>query len=394
MIDDMDAIKAVTAPDPYPYYADLVANAPLQRDEQLGMWVAASAEAVGAILTSELCRVRPPAELVPAALVGTAAGEVFGRLVRMIDGRAHAALKPAVASAIGDLDVGRLMSHASSAARSLAAEMAPVSSPEGVGDFALRVPVHVVAGLLGVADAELAQAASWTQHFAAALAPGAASDVIARGSDAVGRLREMFRARMREGLAGDHGRLRTLADAARRSGIDDDGVVANAIGLLFQPHEATAALIANAVARLATDAALYRRAKGDQATLRAVVHEVVRWDASVQNTRRFVAKSGIIAGAQMKEGEAILVVLAAANRDPAVNADPHRFDVGRASRVAFTFGAGPHACPGEAIAVAIATAGVGALLDSGLDPARLGPPVGYRRSANVRMALWSRSWVG
>jgi cytochrome P450 len=65
-------------------------------------------------------------------------------------------------------------------------------------------------------------------------------------------------------------------------------------------------------------------------------------------------------------------------------------DVGRASRVAFTFGAGPHACSGEAIAVAIAAAGVEALLKSGLDPTRLGAPVGYRRSANVRMALWSR----
>jgi len=391
MIDDMDAIKAVTAPDPYPYYADLVASAPLGRDEHLGLWVAASAEAVGAVLTSALCRVRPPTEPVPAALVGTTVGDVFGRLVRMNDGRAHAALKPAVASALDDLDVDRVMGRASSAARRLADELAPAGAPERLGDFALRLPVHVVAGLLGVPDPELARVASWTQDFAAALAPGAASDAIVRGSDAVGGLREMFRARTRDGEARDHGGLGSLVDAARPSGIDDEGVVANAIGLLFQPHEATAALITNTVARLATDAELYRRVKDDQATLRTAVHEVVRWDAPVQNTRRFVSNAGLVAGTHMNDGEAILVVLAAANRDPAVNPDPHRFDIGRASRMAFTFGTGPHACPGETIAVAIATAGVGALLKSGLEPTRLGPPAAYRRSVNVRMALWSSS---
>src|SRR5262245_35711036 len=81
-----DPMHAVTHPDPYPYYADLVARCPLHRDDALGLWVASSAEAVMAVLTSERCRVRPPAEPVPAALAGSAAGDVFGRLVRMNDG--------------------------------------------------------------------------------------------------------------------------------------------------------------------------------------------------------------------------------------------------------------------------------------------------------------------
>jgi cytochrome P450 len=71
-----------------------------------------------------------------------------------------------------------------------------------------------------------------------------------------------------------------------------------------------------------------------------------------------------------------------------VNTDPDRFDVTRSTPVTFTFGLGPHACPGEALATAIATAGVHELLGAGVDPAALGPPVGYRRSVNVRMALW------
>jgi hypothetical protein len=41
------------------------------RDDALGLWIVAGASAVTAALTSELCRVRPPAEPVPRALLGS-----------------------------------------------------------------------------------------------------------------------------------------------------------------------------------------------------------------------------------------------------------------------------------------------------------------------------------
>lgn len=67
-------IAAVTHADPYPYYAQLVARAPVYRDEALDRWVASSADAVTAVLSSDLCRVRPPTEPVPRALLGSRAG--------------------------------------------------------------------------------------------------------------------------------------------------------------------------------------------------------------------------------------------------------------------------------------------------------------------------------
>src|SRR5256885_14375258 len=62
-----DPLDAVTHPDPYPYYRDLVAQRPLAYDETLGGWVAASAAAVRATLSSGSCRVIPVGEPVPAA---------------------------------------------------------------------------------------------------------------------------------------------------------------------------------------------------------------------------------------------------------------------------------------------------------------------------------------
>jgi cytochrome P450 len=91
----------------------------------------------------------------------------------------------------------------------------------------------------------------------------------------------------------------------------------------------------------------------------------------------------------MQAGDAILVVLAAANRDPAANPDPARFDAGRRDRRSFTFGLGGHACPGASLALTIATGAAESLLASGLDPTALGRPTRYRPSVNTRIPLWS-----
>jgi cytochrome P450 len=107
----------------------------------------------------------------------------------------------------------------------------------------------------------------------------------------------------------------------------------------------------------------------------------------VQNTRRFVASGGEIAGQTMHEGDAILVLLAAASRDPSANPHPARFDIDRQNRHTFTFGAGIHACPGALLATTIARAGIAHLLAASADPAWLTSPVTYRPSLNVRMAL-------
>src|SRR5262245_49815571 len=93
-----DPIAAVTHPDPYPYYADLVTRRPVHRDHTLGLWIACSAAAVTAILTSEQCHVRPASEQVPRAIAGAPSGAIFGRLVRMNDGAAHGRVRPAVAA--------------------------------------------------------------------------------------------------------------------------------------------------------------------------------------------------------------------------------------------------------------------------------------------------------
>ncbi|MGW6974006.1 hypothetical protein [Streptomyces sp. NPDC054952] len=87
-------------------------------------------------------------------------------------------------------------------------------------------------------------------------------------------------------------------------------------------------------------------------------------------------------GRAVESGQQILVLLAAANRDPAVNPDPHELSPGRVNPMIFTFGASSHRCPGEAPASTLAAAIVTELRTAGLSSTDT--PT-YRPLANARI---------
>ncbi|GAA3238662.1 hypothetical protein [Streptomyces lavendulae] len=386
-------VEAVRLPDPYPFYARLVAERPFAFDEALGAWVAADAAAVRAVLGSGVLRVRPVAEPVPAGLAGTAAGEVFGQLVRMTDGAATARLKGAVAGALARADTAYAGELAARFTREALAGGGEVPYEELMFGVPARV-VAVLAGLTGGADREAARAiadfvrcipatAGPEDREAAAVAavrlrellgPVLDSAAAAAGPEAAGSA-----AGIREGYGSGraHALLAELVRAADREGLVDLGpLLSNAIGFLSQTYDATAGLIGNTLVALARGA--------DAPDTGALVREVVRHDAPIQNTRRFAAGAFTHAGSTVEPGQQLLVVLAAANRDPAVNPDPHTLHPGRVNPVIFTFGAAAHRCPGEQLAVALATAVVTELRTAGWS-ATATPA--YRPLANARIPL-------
>lgn len=279
----MDVLTAVTHSDPYPFYAELVAQRPLYKDENLGLWVASSAAAVAAVLTHPAACVRPTSEPVPKALAGTPTGRIFGNLVRMTDGDSHAQRKASVTATLERLSPREAAERWS---RALA------NGP----NFEFTIPAYVLGTLLGVDDDELPALAAQTSAVAIALSGGAPAHETASA------LLERFDA--------------------------------NTIGFFFQAYYATAGLIA---------LSLLARAREPEREVAAIVEDVLRFDSPVQHTRRFFAIDTELLGQTIRQDDAVLVVLAAANRDPTTTE-------------LFTFGVGPHACPGKLLATTIAEA--------------------------------------
>jgi cytochrome P450 len=374
----MNPLSAVTHPDPYPFYAQLTLERPLYFDDALNLWVASSGETVNAVLHSDLCRVRPPSEPVPRAIKDSAMGEVFARLIRMNDGLKHCPFKGVVSATLDAVDEARASERAAFWAQRLAREV--VSGTRALPSFGLELPVFIVGDLLGVPLETLPRVASWTRDFVRGIAPNADAQHLERGNAAAKGLLEVLQKILENDAAG---LLSELARAAH----DRDTVLANGIGLLMQSLEATAGLIGNSLVALKRQPTLVESILYQPSLLSAFVAEVSRFDPSVQNTRRFVARDGVIAGRAVREGEAILVVLAAANRDPAVNPNPERLDLTRANPRVFTFGAGIHGCPGTTLAERIARAALEALLAHGFDLEAVSAEVAYQPSFNVRIPL-------
>jgi len=376
-----NVVAAATHPDPYPFYARLVAERPFGWDAAAGAWVAASAAAVEAVFASPLCRVRPPGEPVPAAIAGTAAGEVFARLARMSDGACHHRRRAGVRGAMATLDLAAAEELSSRWTRASWAE------DEGWGaEAGFRLPLFVVASMLGVPDERLRELSQWTRDFVRCVAPGADPASVAGGAEGAARLMELFA----DDEIASAPPLRALASGLAAAGeADARTVAANAIGLLFQSHDATAGLLGNAIVALAENPEVDREMRARPELLPEFIREVLRHDPPVQNTRRFVAEDGVVAGQAVRAGDAVLLLLAAANRDPDANDDPHRFCLHRPLRRTFALGHGAHACPGGALAEAIVTGALRAMMEMEVEFARFAAGRTYLPSINGRIPLFA-----
>lgn len=369
----MTPLQAATHADPYPYYASLRRHDGLLFDADLGLWIASRATTVEAVLAHPDCRVRPLHEPVPAAIAQRAAGQVFAQLMRMNEGVAHRCPRVAVEPALAGV----------SAPQVAAAVQLLSGDATQLDDWMFRVPVSVIAHLLGIPREQLKRVAELTREFVACLSPLSDEAQLRNADLGASQLRQMFSDVLEE----------TALLAAIRSGewVGADVLNANLIGLLSQTCEATAGLIGNTLVTLARRPDLLEQVQRTPTLAMALVEEVARYDAPVQNTRRFVAQRCTIGGQVLEVGATILVLLASANRDSAANPDPDRFLLERPQRRTFSFGVGRHQCPGQQLALTLASQVILALLQR--QPV-LPVPFSYWPSLNGRIPRFHHAAPG
>jgi cytochrome P450 len=102
------------------------------------------------------------------------------------------------------------------------------------------------------------------------------------------------------------------------------------VGLLFAAgHETTANLIGNGLLALHRQPGEWARLKAEPALMANAVEEMLRFDSSVQMTGRTTVSEVEIGGVTIPAGQSVVAFLGAADRDPAVHAEPDRLDLGR-----------------------------------------------------------------
>ncbi|MBC3256646.1 cytochrome P450 [Pseudomonas paralactis] len=352
----MTPFEAATHADPYAYYSRLRQQGALLFDAELGVWMASGASVVEAILEHPDCLVRPLHEPIPTALLQGPAGDVFGRLMRMNEGAQHQCprrvIEPTLAS-MGRQNISGIVAQVIEALD---------TSGDNPNQWMFTVPVSVIATMMGFTSGQLQEVAQLTRDFVACLSPLSDEAQLSKAHCGAARLSHMFQALLNNDDKGSGVLGRLYSDYEVSAWKDDDALIANLIGLLSQTCEATAGLIGNTLIAFQRNPDLF---EGKQATPTLVaewVAEVARYDSPVQSTRRFVAKRCTIGDTVLEAGDTILLLLAAANRDPRANPDPDSFLLKRAQRRTLSFGSGRHQCPGQPLALAVASEVISAFL--------------------------------
>ncbi len=375
---------------PYPHYQAIREAGALQFDPELGIWIASSAEVVQMILEMESCVVRPPAEKIPSNIAAGKAGEVFGHLVRMNEGRTHQPAKHVLQTTLQSIDFNLSEVHASALLTKLAGDHA-LQSGLHLNRWMVAFPVSVVGHLCGFADAQLAPLVCLMDQFVAALSPLSRVEQIEQAHQAADQLHASFVQLLKDTPAVPTSFLHRLQlEAAQSAWSNNAVIVSNLIGLLSQTYEATAGLIGNSLVSLQARPELREQLVDAPEKLHELIAEVVRFDPSVQNTRRFVTENIDIAGHTLKAGDVVLLLLAAANRDPAFNEHPETFLLERRQRRSFTFSHGRHQCPGQQLAMSITSCALSFVLANSQAAQWQALRWQYRPSLNGRIPLFNQ----
>jgi cytochrome P450 len=115
-------------------------------------------------------------------------------------------------------------------------------------------------------------------------------------------------------------------------------------------QETTTNLIGNGVLTLLRNPSQLERLQNDPSLIPSALEEMLRYESPSQHTGRIAPEDVELGGKMIRKGQAVMAVMAAANRDPERFPDPDRFDVARADNRHLAFGYAAHFCFGAALA--------------------------------------------
>ncbi|MDZ7871637.1 MAG: cytochrome P450 [Rheinheimera sp.] len=341
-------LQAAIQPNPYPYYSALLQGPWLPFDPDSGCYLASRAAVITDILQHPAARVRPVTQPVPAALQGHRCGAVFAALLRMTDGPQQQQLKAILQRQLAAVAPAQLTDMCL-VVLSEATEPKLADATQ-LNKLIYQLPVRVMAQILGMQPAAARAAATAIADFVRCL-PAQANEMDIHAADAAAlQLQALIHDCLQDPASW------SAALAAEFGAAAVQVAAANLLGLLSQSYEATAGLIANSLIRCVLQPEL---APQDPLQALLFVREVSRFDPPVQNTRRFLAEDAVIAGQHLPAGATILLLLAAAGRDPQQWSAPEQFRpydrlCHSKGQTDLSFSLGAHQCPGRQLAEQIA----------------------------------------
>jgi len=343
--------------DPHPFYHRLREAAPVLRDPVLGHWmVTGYAETVRGLLEQRLSARRiPELTALPAAYRATMGPLVDLAVAQMLfqDEPDHGRIRSVVAKAFTPRRAAQMSARISAVVDELVAPLSDGAELDIVTDLAYPLPAIVIAELLGAPAEDRHLFKGWCDDFIKFVATTGLSDAeLIQAATSATAMMDYFRDLVVARRSAPRDDL--LSDLVRAQ---DDGRVtsereflANCIILLTAGHETSTHMLGNALL------ALFRHPDQRDILARepqrapAALNELLRYDGPVQFIAREARDDVALGDARICRGERVLLMLAAANRDPRTFTDPDTLDIARQDARPLAFGHGAHICLGAPLA--------------------------------------------
>ena len=310
--------------------------------------------------------------------------EFYGSLISMDDPR-HGKIRRIVAKAFTPRVLEGLVGNVQAVVDDVVARVRRTAE-EGdgtldvVADLAAPIPLRVICDMMGVPDDDRAMVLQQSNVILSGGDPELIEDeeyavtAFLQAGAALAGLMTRLAAERRSVPTDD------LTTALVTTQVDGERLTAQEIAsffilLLVAGNETTRNALSQGVLALSEHPAERARWAADPGLTRTAVEEVVRWTSPVTWMRRTATQDVELSGRSFPAGSKFLLFYGAANRDPAVFADPHRFDLSRDPNPHVGFGSrGPHFCLGAHLARREVGVALRAFLDHLPDLEVTGPP--------------------
>ena len=393
---------AETHRDPYPQLRALQEHDPVHRFDLVSGWVVTShADAVRILEDGSFSsRIRTSTfEQTRAAPVSPEDGadvplrSFFERSLLFLDDPRHASVRRCVAAVFTPGAVARRESRIRQIVEATVAALPTEREFDFVKELAARVPAAVIADILGVPSSDVDRHLHWSEGIGIFLDIVKSEEQRAHATRCLGEMWDYFdRATAAPSSLPEDALMGCLAALCERSEMTREEMLAMCCLLSAAGQETTANLLANAMCALLERPELADRLRQDEPSLPTFVEEVLRTDGPIMGVPRVATQDVCLRDRQVRAGDYLIVVTAAANRDPARYDAPDDLTVDGPARPHLAFGQGRHYCLGAALARAEAVAVLSCCLrQRRFEPAR--PLAEIRRKPTQVLRGPAELWV-
>lgn len=343
---------------PYPFYKMLRAEAPVHPVKVAGSynkraWLITRYDDVVSVLKDDARFIKHPTNALDQSQVKKlpwmpSMFKAFSANILYVDGADHLRLRGLIHKAFTPRMIEKMQGNVETLTNRLLDDAEKRGSFDLINDFALPIPLNIIADMLGVDRKDRSNFAKWSKSMIE-VGQGKPLANLPNLYLIMRFLRKQIKMR-RENPTDD---LITALVQAEEAGehLSEDELIAMLLVLMVAGYETTVNLIGSGSLALIEHPSQMRMLRQDPSLIKSAVEELLRFGNPVEHaTERYAMEDITLHGVTIPKGDLVLAVLASANRDENQFENPDVLDITRQNNKHVAFGLGVHYCAGAPLA--------------------------------------------